>query len=212
MRKDATILSSHTGFDEALTVGYNVALATRLSLCVADSVCLQGYKNDATRRIGIVGVVPAGTTLGGIVRAVAREFELRGGDGGVEGAVDEQEVRVVAIMNAFAPAEVDRVMEAAVAKGWVEYLWDARKVLFLTGQAREAGMAAVEARGMKVMCVGHAEAEEWGMRYLAERVREEFPEVVVQLRVEEEEDPDEKAFLDRLAQEERLRDRQTVMY
>lgn len=211
VRAGATVLSSHTGFDEALTVGYNTALAAKLGMRVDESVCLQGYKNDAERKIGIVGALPAGATLGSVTAAIAEEFQL-GMDAVANGPFAESDIGVVAIMNAFAPAEVERVMAAAIAKGWVDDVRDGRKVLYLTGQARDAGVAAVQERGMKLMCVGHEKAEEWGIRYLASEVRREFPEVEVLERIVGEEDLKEEAFLDRLAKEERLRDSKRVLY
>lgn len=215
VRAGATVLSSHTGFDEALTVGYNTALAAKLGMCVDESVCLQGYKNDAERKIGIVGALPAGATLGSVTAAIAEEFRLGAdaiADAIADGPFAESEIGVVAIMNAFAPAEVERVMDAAIVKGWVDDVRDGRKVLYLTGQARDAGVAAVQERGMKLICVGHEKAEEWGIRYLASEVRREFPEVEVLERIEGEEDLKEEAFLDRLAKEERLRDSKRVLY
>ncbi|GAB7353544.1 hypothetical protein MBLNU459_g3979t3 [Dothideomycetes sp. NU459] len=179
-----TVLSSHTGFDEVLTVGYNVALAARLGMAVDDCVCLQGYKGDPDRRIGIVGVLPSGSTWGSISASIAQQFDL-GGDAVAQGPSADEEVAVVAIMNAFAPAEVERVMDAALCKGWINDMMNGKKVLYLTGQAREAGVLAVQARSMKLVCVGHLEAEVWGIRYLASKVRRAFPEITVEERAEE---------------------------
>lgn len=73
--RGTTVLSSHTGFDETLTVGWNVKLAGRLGVDVGEGrqerigdkesargieegwrcICLKGYKGDEERRIGLVG-------------------------------------------------------------------------------------------------------------------------------------------------------------
>jgi len=81
--RGTTVLSSHTGFDETLTVGWNVMLAGRLGVSVGETgiggrwdgdegeggmtdgvgkreegrecLCLKGYKGDEERRIGLVG-------------------------------------------------------------------------------------------------------------------------------------------------------------
>ncbi|KAF2090302.1 hypothetical protein K490DRAFT_36149 [Saccharata proteae CBS 121410] len=152
MRRRVAVLSSHTGFDSALTMGWNTALAGRLGL-------------------GVEG---------------AREF---GGAGQVvQGDGEGRSVAVVAIMNAFHADVVDRVLDAARGQGWVV---DGGEVLYLTGQTRLSGMAAAAEAGMPVLCVGHKACEEWGIRFLAGRLREKYPKLEVQ-EVYEEEEPRRK--------------------
>lgn len=50
-----TILACPKAFDEILTVGYNVVLASKLGVVVEGSLCLQEYKGDTERCIAIVG-------------------------------------------------------------------------------------------------------------------------------------------------------------
>ncbi|KAI9665946.1 MAG: hypothetical protein M1821_003881 [Bathelium mastoideum] len=225
------VLASHTSFDAALTVGYNVHLASRLGLDVARSRCVQGYKGDPERRIGIVGrLARVGERAEGLCRRIGQEFEGEGevflpsaarragpGGGAEEGdgakigrrwrmergagagegeGVDEHhgqgddssEVRVLAIMNAFHAEEVERVIAIAVEEGWTTPAARGSEILYLTGAARPYGLEAVAAWGMPAMCVGHVACERWGIRFLAERVREEFPGLDVQEIYEEEEE------------------------
>ena len=188
VRRGSTVLSSHVGFDEVLTVGWNTVLAARLDMEVEHSACLQGYKGDPDRRIGIVGGVTS--TVGKLLNAIKVEF---GTIEGLHGAVEEdedtldQDIGAVAIMNAFHPEEIDRVLTAAYEKGWIDGTENGSEVLYLTGQAREAGLIAAMAKGLKVVCVGHRTAEEWGIRYLAERTRAEFPMTRVEEVYEDEE-------------------------
>ncbi|KAF2440355.1 hypothetical protein P171DRAFT_435167 [Karstenula rhodostoma CBS 690.94] len=183
VRRGALVLASHTSFDEHLTVGWNVALAGALGVDVGASECVQGYKGDAERKIGIVG--PTATTAG------ALESVLLGQFGAFEARLvgEGEQVRVVAVMNAFNPGEVERVLELAERRGWIasKELGGARQVLYLTGQPRESGMAIAKEYGLQVVCVGHRAAEDWGIRYISRRLRENFPGVDVKEVYEEEE-------------------------
>lgn len=182
MRAGTLVLASHTSFDESLTVGWNIALAGALGVDVRVSECVQGYKGDADRKIGIVGPVGAGAgALEDVLREQFGEVEVRAGEA--------REVRVVAIMNAFTPGEIERVMEVAVRRGWIASREEegGNQLLYLTGQPRESGMKAAEEFGIQVVCVGHRKAEDWGIRYMATRLREHFPGVDVKEVYEEEE-------------------------
>ncbi|KAF1344818.1 hypothetical protein BDV97DRAFT_407305 [Delphinella strobiligena] len=176
-----------------LTVGYNPILAARLGLDVESSVCLQGYKGDPDRKIGIVGVlhtpVPAATLLRDITHEFGAYDDFHGfSNDAVDLLEDNNMIHTVAIMNAFHPEEVDRVMEAALARGWISDLGDDGSVLYLTGQARQPGLIAADAKHMKVVCVGHRTCEEWGIRYLAEQCRAKFPLLDV-VEIFEDEEP-----------------------
>jgi hypothetical protein len=48
-------------------------------------------------------------------------------------------------------------------------------------------MEAAKALGMTVACVGHRPAEDWGIRYLAARLRTSFPNVSIEEVYEAEE-------------------------
>jgi hypothetical protein len=71
-------------------------------------------------------------------------------------------------------------------------LEDCSGVLYLTGAANDEGVEAALAKRMKVVCVGHRLCEVWGIAYLADRVRERWPGVDVQVVDEEEVKPPPK--------------------
>jgi putative NIF3 family GTP cyclohydrolase 1 type 2 len=161
-----------------LTVGWNTELAKRLGVNVGNCLCVQGYKGDPERRIGLVGQVAV--RLEDLLARIHREF------GGAcelaqEGLSDE--IHIVAIMNAFNGDEVHRVLEMAQQIAPEE---DGRHMLYLTGQPRVAGLEAAKALGMSVACVGHRQAEDWGIRYIAAQLRATFPKARVEEVYEEE--------------------------
>lgn len=100
--RGTTVLSSHTGFDEKLTVGWNVRLAERLGVDVGEGregaehaqgeasgcICLKGYKGDEERRIGLVGGFGFGKgesrKMAGVQAGESREER---GDEDVDGGV-----------------------------------------------------------------------------------------------------------------------------
>lgn len=181
VRRGTLVLASHTSFDEILTVGWNTALAARLEVNVGDSICVQGYKGDPERKIGIIGrlQMPKGLLL----RRIEEEF---GSTEIVHEGLSEN-IHVVAIMNAFHADEVDRVLDTAQQREWTQQgEHRGSHVFYLTGQPRESGLAAAKDCGMSVVCVGHRMAEEWGIRYLATRLRASFPGLRVNEVYEEE--------------------------
>jgi putative NIF3 family GTP cyclohydrolase 1 type 2 len=202
-----TVLACHVGFDEVLTVGWNLDLANRLRMDIVDAtreteaaevsdgkpVCIKGYKGDPDRRIGVVGrVVDGSTTIDEFRTSVIKEFEIGREEAAVQCFGDEDinaEIKTIAIMNAFHAEEVDRAVEAAVSRGWIE---NGQTLAYVTGEAREQGLAAAKEKGIKVFCVGHRLCEEWGIRFLAEELRKEFVPSgveVVEVLEEEEERP-----------------------
>lgn len=184
VRGDTLVLSSHTSFDENLTVGWNPPLAMRLGMAEENCFCVKGYKGDADRKIGIVGSVSISRHT--ILERIQAEF----GQTELIQKGQSEEIRVIAIMNAFNEEEVLRVLDMAQERTLVP---DAsaqargRHVLYLTGQPRESGMLAATALGLTVACVGHRTTEEWGIRFLAAALRAAFPKVAVEEVYEEEE-------------------------
>ncbi|KAF3045430.1 hypothetical protein E8E12_003244 [Didymella heteroderae] len=184
VRGDTLVLSSHKSFDENITVGWNPPLAMRFGMLEDNWFCVQGYKGDPTRKIGIVGAVS--TPRDTILERIQREF----GQTELIQAGQSDEIRVVAIMNAFSEEEVMRVLDMAQERGWVpdaSFEARGRHVLYLTGQPRESGMLAATALGLTVACVGHRTTEEWGIRFLAAALRTAFPNVTVEEVYEDEE-------------------------
>ncbi|KAF9698697.1 hypothetical protein EKO04_003148 [Ascochyta lentis] len=183
VRGDTLVLSSHTSFDENLTVGWNIPLARRFGMNDEDCLCVQGYKGDPERKIGIVGSVSIPRQS--LLQRIQSEFgqtELIH-----EGQSDE--IRVVAIMNAFNEEEVMRVLDMAQEHSWVpdaSFEARGRHVLYLTGQPRESGMLAATALGLTVACVRHKTTEEWGIRFMAAALRTAFPNIPIEEVYEEE--------------------------
>ena len=180
VRKGTLVLSSHSAFDEVLTVGWNTALAERLGMDIADCVCVQGYRGDPERKIGIVGKVSV--SLDEISRRTQDEF----GASELALAGKSDEIRIIAIMNAFNEDEVHRILDTARGRGWIVPEQDGRQVLYLTGQPRSSGLEAAKALGISVACVGHRQAEDWGIRYMAEELRRAFPNTHIEEVYEEE--------------------------
>ncbi|EOA81638.1 uncharacterized protein SETTUDRAFT_166030 [Exserohilum turcica Et28A] len=180
VRKGTLVLSSHTSFDEVLTVGWNTALAERLRVDTANCLCVQGYKGDSERKIGIIGQVDVYLQV--LLGRIQEEF----GVSELAHAGSSDQIRFVAIMNAFNEGEVHRVLQMAQEHGWIAPDEDARHLLYLTGQPRVSGLEAAKALGMSVACVGHRQAEDWGIRYIGEALRKAFPNAHVEEVYEEE--------------------------
>ena len=193
-------------------MGYNTRLASRLGLAIPNTVCVQGYKGDASRKIGILGRLPGRERASVLSSRICKEFNGEGElhlpphsksvynadlvasvENGAEhqaqlraGEDEDIEVSVLAIMNAFHAEEIRRVVDLSVEAGWTSPSARGREILYLTGAARPYGLEATAAEGMTALCVGHVACEKWGIRYLAERIREEYPGLDVHEIYEEE--------------------------
>ncbi|KAF2747623.1 hypothetical protein M011DRAFT_467686 [Sporormia fimetaria CBS 119925] len=183
VRADLMVLASHTSFDENLTVGWNPALAEKLGVDISSGnyLCIQGHKGDPDRKIVLVASVSL--LLGPLLQAIETEF------GSIDHAQEglSEEIHVLATMNAFSADEVERVLDEAENQHWVPDAVSAgRHVLYLTGQPRKSGLQAAKERGMTVVCVGHRVAEQWGITYLAAKLREAFPAIHVREIYEDE--------------------------
>ncbi|KAI0159721.1 hypothetical protein GGR57DRAFT_458453 [Xylariaceae sp. FL1272] len=195
--RHATVLSCHKGFDEVLTVGNNAILASLLGMDITQSGVLQGYKGDAERTIGIVGPVSRRKRKD-MADMIKTQFLSMEGCFGIyehdntENG-DDTEITTLAIMNAFHPEEVERVIELRTELGLASPEEDQGKgVLYLTGAVREAGLRAALEKGMAVVCVGHRTCEEWGIRYLDVLLRQSWPSLGVDVVLEDEEAPSVK--------------------
>ena len=180
VRKGTLVLSSHSAFDEVLTVGWNTALAERLGMNIADCLCVQGYKGDPERKVGIVGQVSKS------LEELSRRIQVEFGASELAIAGKSDEIHIIAIMNAFNEDEVHRILDTAQERGWIAPDQDGRQVLYLTGQPRVSGLEAAKALGISVACVGHRQAEDWGIRYMAEELRRVFPSTHIEEVYEEE--------------------------
>ncbi|WP_412069479.1 Nif3-like dinuclear metal center hexameric protein [Rubrivirga sp. IMCC43871] len=148
------VLATHRALDDRLTTGLNPALAGTLGL-VPDA--------EPLRRDG--------AAIGLVCRTDAPlaevEARIEAAFGGVEaraGALPER--GAVALANAMTA----ELIEEAAARG---------VGLYLTGQIRTPGLAAVATTGLGVLAVGQDRAEAWGLRHLGAIVRRRWPEVEV---------------------------------
>lgn len=187
---------------------------------------LVGYKGDESRRIGVVaGFDEPGVGVEEMKERVKREFGDLEGEGGwfgfdhqAEASVNDgvaagtnksfeksTKITAIACMNAFHSAEVDRVAAATVEAGFTSSLEDCSGVLYLTGAAREEGLQAALHKGMRVVCVGHRICEVWGVAFLAERVREKWPAMKVEVVDEEEAKPEPKVKVPVTTEQNRMK-------
>lgn len=197
-RRHGTVLASHKSFDELLTTGWNVQLARQLGIDQSSVSCIQGYKGDPERRIGLVGAVDA--TERALLSAIWQQFGSWEGvfgfsrDVSLDGvfAMDtdglNDTVTTIALMNAFHLDEIERVAELALAAGRITDVSDCRSIVYLTGAVRQPGLEAANARNMKVVCVGHKPCEEWGIRFLAAMLRQQYPGLDI-IEIDEPEEP-----------------------
>lgn len=163
------VLTSHQRLDELLTTGHNTPLLHRLG-CTGAMVPIVGYKNDPTRKIGLVARLPTDHTLEHWVRVIHDEFQ------GLDPTPDSGEPitpAYIACMNAFEPDLIDRTLRAAadLSPAAGEPV-SPRQIIYLTGQPRAPGLVHARALGMPVLFTGHRRAELWAVRWLARRVEE----------------------------------------
>lgn len=194
--RDSLVLASHNAFDANLTVGWNQALAARLNLVLDDAICIKGYKSNPDREIGLVARLKEAVLLDSAADGIKAEF---GGAGELYAASTPHQqgegasISIMAIMNAFHIEEIERVLSAARSVDWIAEHEDGRRVLYLTGAARDYGLEAAAKVGMPAYCVGHRACEEWGIRYLAQQTRLKWPALdVVDIVGEEPEETETK--------------------
>ncbi|ETN38952.1 uncharacterized protein HMPREF1541_06994 [Cyphellophora europaea CBS 101466] len=192
VRRGSLVFASHNAFDANLTVGWNEALGARLGLRIDNAICIQGYKGNSDRKIGLVAKLAQATPLTVLVEQLKAEFAGAGElfvPQSLEQHLTGSMIDIVAIMNAFHPDEISRVLSAVRDASWLEHDCDGTKLLYLTGAARDYGLEAAAKANMPALCVGHRACEEWGVRYLAEQLRNKWPDVdVVEVLEEEESD------------------------
>ncbi len=156
---DIGVIAYHLAFDERLTIGFNHRLARALGM-----VAMEALGEDDRRIIGMIGAV-ARQPFERYRRQVDAVFgdleEVRGGA--------NDEVRRVAVVGAMR----DELVREAADRG---------ANVYVTGQFRQASLAAVEETGIGVIVVGHQRSEQWGICALAGVLRERWArlEVVVQ--------------------------------
>ena len=149
--EEVGVLASHLPFEERLALGFNPRLADSLGM-----TCLQPLGSRKGRPLGMVGSV-APQTVGAFYKSVFETF------GGREDArtCERNEVTKVAVVGAMT-AELMREASESGAE------------VYITGQMRQPGRAAILDTGLGVIIVGHRRSEEWALRVLAHVLRERF--------------------------------------
>lgn len=146
------ILTSHDGFDAALTTGENRALARALGWQDVKPLHLQ-------KAAGLLATAPQHDWPGLIA---ALETEL----GDIEETVPPPIFQPrLALVNAMRPD----LMEEVAAQG---------AGVFVTDQMRRSALPRARELGLGVVALGHRRSELWGLQQLASELREAFPALV----------------------------------
>lgn len=149
------VIAYHLAFDERLTLGLNFRLSEALNLINPQPL---GYKEN--RPIGMIGEIPPQA----FDRYVQQIDQIFGGYESISGELDSvSKVAIVGAMN-------DALIREASQRG---------AELYLTGQFRTAAKQAVLETAMRVIEIGHHRSERWGLRALANVLRERWANLQV---------------------------------
>ncbi len=158
---------NHLPFDEHVTMGYNPRLATQLH--ATGTLEPLGFK-QATRETGEpLPQRPIGmlfdTAMQNVGEWVRHTQTLFGGYDRIEPGRQRfiERVAVVGAMN-------DALVREAADRGGT---------LYLTGQYRPSAQKAVDETGIAVIALGHRRSEEWGLRALADILRQHWADLNV---------------------------------
>lgn len=88
-------------------------------------------------------------------------------------------ITALAFSRSFDAHTVDKVHLLAQSAGFLPT--PNSRMLFITPQPRQSGLAAAKARNMLVMCVTNIAANLWALRYLSRRIKEHWPELEVKM-------------------------------
>ena len=147
---DVPVIAYHLAFDEHLTLGYNLRLATLLGL---EQVEILGYKEG--RPIGMIADFESS------LEQASEQFKT------IFGGLESQHIR--------AEVKPERIaVVGAMNKKLVREAHERGATLYLTGQYREHAEEAVQETDMNIIAVGHQRSERWGLRALAGLLRERF--------------------------------------
>lgn len=152
------VLAYHLAFDECLTLGYNLRLATALTMT---NIAVLGKRSG--RPLGMIGDVPSQE----FAQYRTHATDVFGGNETVLNG-DAALVERVAVVGAM----TDVLVREAATRG---------ATIYLTGQLRQPAQAAVDATGIAVIEVGHRRSEVWGLRALAGVLRERWAGLTVML-------------------------------
>jgi putative NIF3 family GTP cyclohydrolase 1 type 2 len=154
------VLYNHLPFDETLTMGFNQRLATALdSLGKPETL---GFKQATDKRGGVLPLRP----IGMLFDSAEQEFDdwldrvnrlFCGYDRAEMGC--QTSIRRIAVVGAMN----DALVREAASRG---------ANVYLTGQYRKPGQAAVDETGIALIALGHRRTEVWGLRALADLLGE----------------------------------------
>jgi len=165
------ILYNHLPFDETLTIGYNLRLASQLRAVGRPEPL--GFKQSSTasgellpqRPIGMM--IDVATEEFGVI--LDRVSQLLGGYDRAEAGrcqTGQHAISRIAVVGAMNEA----LIREAHSRG---------ADLYLTGQYRKMTQSVVDETGMAVIAVGHQRNEEWGLGALADLIQEKWPSLAV---------------------------------
>lgn len=165
---DVGILTHHLPFDETLTMGYNRRLAEDLG-AIGDLEPL-GYKQDILEP----GKPLPPRPIGMLMEIAPQEFDqcltaiktLFGGYDRAEAGHGSGAWQSTSCRMAVVGAMTDALVREAASKG---------ANLYVTGTYRKPGQQAIDATGSAFIAVGHRRSEVWGLRALADLLREQYP-------------------------------------
>ena len=144
-----SVLTSHDGFDAALTTGENHALALALGWQDVKPLHLQ-------KAAGLLATAPQ-HDWPGLIAALETEF------GGLEEVVTPPDFQPrLALVNALRPELLEELAAQGVG-------------VLVTGQMRRSALPRARELGLGVVALGHRRSELWGLRQLASELREAFP-------------------------------------
>ncbi|MBC7892707.1 MAG: Nif3-like dinuclear metal center hexameric protein [Sphingobacteriaceae bacterium] len=156
------VLTHHLPFDETLTLGYNPRLAVKLGLSNLEEIGHKQAPDLPARAIGMIGHATATDWL----QKLNLEFGRKGGSdllvGVIQHEVSHRQSTRIAVVGAMTEALVREAAERGAT-------------VYVTGQYRQPARQAVEETGLSVVEIGHRPSEVWGLRALAEVLRERWP-------------------------------------
>ncbi|KQR22948.1 Nif3-like dinuclear metal center hexameric protein [Deinococcus sp. Leaf326] len=147
------VLTSHDGFDRALTTGENPALAARLGWAAPRTLHWKG---------AVTGMVAdPGLSWPDLIKRLDSEF---GGHEALIAPADPGAAARVAVMNAMRPELLREVHAQGIG-------------VYVTGQLRPGAVDTARDLGLGVVALGHRRSEVWGLHQLARELRADFPEL-----------------------------------
>jgi putative NIF3 family GTP cyclohydrolase 1 type 2 len=146
------VLTSHDGFDAALTTGENWALAGALGWTDARPLQLPSAA-------GLIATVPQ-NDWPGLLASLEAEF------GGLEEVLAPPDFQPrLALLNAMRPELLGAVFKEGMGT-------------LVTGQMRRSALPRARELGLGAVALGHRRSELWGLRQLAGELMEAFPDLV----------------------------------